>query len=162
MALLIAQSAGEVPFVLLQLIEVERMAQTMVKVEAAQMAKDITQTGRVVLYGIYFDFDKADVKPESDATLVEIAKLHNDAALRLFVVGHTDGQGTAEYNQGLSQRRAEAVVQTLASRHGVAAARLTGVGVGMYAPVASNATEDGRTKNRRVELVPRISPSDAR
>jgi len=74
--------------------------------------------------------------------------------MKLFVVGHTDGQGAPDDNQSLSQRRAEAVVGALVSKHGVAASRLRAVGVGMYAPIATNATEQGRAKNRRVELVP--------
>jgi outer membrane protein OmpA-like peptidoglycan-associated protein len=143
--------------VLLEIIEVQPMTATLVKVDAAAMQKDITETGRVALYGIYFDFDKADVKPESDETLGEIAKLlGNDPQLALFVVGHTDGKGAPDYNQGLSERRAQAVAQVLVSRFGIAASRLHAAGVGMYAPVAPNTTEEGRAKNRRVELVQQI------
>jgi outer membrane protein OmpA-like peptidoglycan-associated protein len=142
-------------YALLEIIEVKPLATTMIKVDAAAMEKNLTQTGRVALYGIYFDFDKSDVKAESDETLQEIAKLlGKDGKLKLFVVGHTDGKGSAEYNQSLSQRRAEAVVRMLVSRFDVAAGRLKGIGVGMYAPVAPNTSEEGRAKNRRVELVP--------
>jgi len=73
--------------------------------------------------------------------------------VKLYVVGHTDNTGTYEYNLDLSRRRAAAVVEALTRGHGVAAARLKAVGVGPVAPVASNATEEGRAKNRRVELV---------
>jgi outer membrane protein OmpA-like peptidoglycan-associated protein len=76
-----------------------------------------------------------------------------DANLSLLIVGHTDNVGGYDANVTLSQRRAEAVFQELTSTYGVAASRLRAVGVGMAAPVASNATDDGRAKNRRVELV---------
>jgi outer membrane protein OmpA-like peptidoglycan-associated protein len=118
------------------------------------MAADISTTGHVALYGIHFDTNSADIKPESEPTLQEIAKLlRNDAALKLYVVGHTDSVGGYEYNIGLSQRRADSVTKALAARHGIAAARLKGAGVGLLAPVAPNDTEEGRAKNRRVELV---------
>jgi OmpA-OmpF porin, OOP family len=108
----------------------------------------------VSLYGIYFDTDKTDVKPESQPTLQEIAKLlKQDASLRLYVVGHTDNVGTYDHNLDLSQRRAAAVVGELTTKHGVAAVRLRPAGVGMLSPVAPNDNEQGRAKNRRVELV---------
>ncbi len=73
--------------------------------------------------------------------------------LRVLIVGHTDSTGDREYNMGLSRRRAEAVVKSLRDHYGIAASRLIPAGVGMLAPVASNRTEEGRAKNRRVELV---------
>jgi outer membrane protein OmpA-like peptidoglycan-associated protein len=106
------------------------------------------------VYGIYFDTGKSDVKPESDAALREIAKLlSQEAKLKLYVVGHTDSVGQLDANMKLSQARAEAVSKTLAAKHGVAASRLKAMGAGPISPVASNATEDGKAKNRRVELV---------
>jgi OmpA-OmpF porin, OOP family len=121
---------------------------------AKSMAQDITQTGRVAIYGIYFDFNKADVKPESDPTLKEISKLlSQNANLKLFVVGHTDNVGEFNYNMKLSQARADAVVKTLTSKYAVVSHRLKSYGVGPLAPVTSNKTEEGRAKNRRVELV---------
>jgi len=126
----------------------------MVTVDAAAMAKDIAATGRVALYGIYFDTDKADIKPESEPTLEEIATLlKQDPKLKLYVVGHTDNVGGYDYNTKLSQRRAASVVNTLTTKHGIQAVRLTAAGVGLLAPVAPNDTEEGRAKNRRVELV---------
>ena len=128
--------------------------QKMVTVAASEMASAITATGRVALYGIYFDFNKADVKPESDPTLEQMAKLLKATpTLKLLVVGHTDAVGSFSSNMDLSQRRAAAVVQALVSRFGVAQGRLTPVGVSFASPVASNTTEEGRAKNRRVELV---------
>ena len=123
-------------------------------VGADEMAEQITVSGRVALYGIYFDTNKTDIKPESEPTVQEMAKLlKNNLALKLFVVGHTDNSGTFSSNMELSQRRAQAVVNTLVSKHAMARDRLIPVGVSFAAPVASNKTEEGRAKNRRVELV---------
>ncbi|HET8624495.1 MAG TPA: DUF4892 domain-containing protein [Gemmatimonadales bacterium] len=140
--------------VLLDLIEAAPMETRMVTVDAGAMAKDVAATGHVALYGIYFDHDKSDLKPESAPTIEEIAKfLKQEPKLTLYVVGHTDNVGGYEYNMGLSSRRAAAVVKELTSRHGVAVARLKPAGTGPLAPVAPNDTEEGRAKNRRVELV---------
>jgi outer membrane protein OmpA-like peptidoglycan-associated protein len=120
--------------------------------DAKSMAQDISATGKVAIYGIYFDFNKADVKPESEPVLKEIAALLKQNP-KLYVVGHTDNVGSLAANMDLSQRRADAVVQALVSKHGVDASRLKAHGVGPLCPVASNKTEEGRAKNRRVELV---------
>jgi outer membrane protein OmpA-like peptidoglycan-associated protein len=144
------------PIVLLDLVETAPMESKMVTVDAGTMAKDIAATGHVALYGFYFDHDKSDVKPESAQTLDEIAKLlKTDPKLSLYVVGHTDNVGLHDYNMALSDRRAAAVVKELTSKHGIAVARLKPAGTGPLAPVAPNDTEDGRAKNRRVELVKR-------
>jgi OOP family OmpA-OmpF porin len=128
--------------------------QKMVVVKADEMARTIESTGRVALYGIFFDTDKTDLKPESTPTLTEIAQMMKaNPTLAILVVGHTDKQGAYEYNIDLSRRRADAVVKALAANHGVEAKRLRGAGVGMLAPAASNDTEEGRAKNRRVEIV---------
>jgi OmpA-OmpF porin, OOP family len=102
----------------------------MVLVQAGEMASAISRAGSVALYGIYFDFDKAEVKTESEPTLEQIAKLLKDnATLKLLVVGHTDNVGSFASNMELSQRRASAVVSALVTRHGISAARLTPVGI---------------------------------
>jgi outer membrane protein OmpA-like peptidoglycan-associated protein len=130
------------------------MESDLITVNAASLANDINRTGHASVYGIYFDTGKADVKPESDATLSEIAKLiQGDPALKLYVVGHTDNQGALDLNMDLSRRRAEAVLAALTTKYAVPATRLKAYGCGPYTPVASNDTEDGRAKNRRVELV---------
>jgi outer membrane protein OmpA-like peptidoglycan-associated protein len=140
--------------VLLEVIETAAMDTGLVTVDAGVMAKEIEATGHVALYGIHFDTNRAELKPESDGALQEIAKLlKQDTNLRLLVVGHTDSVGGVDVNMALSERRAAAVLQALTSRHGIAPARLRAVGVGMAAPVAPNETESGRAKNRRVELV---------
>ena len=109
---------------------------------------------RVLLYGIYFDNDLADLKPQSKPTLDEVGKLMTgDPALKLKVVGHTDNLGTAEHNLDLSTRRAQAVTGALVHDYNIATERLTPIGAGATQPVASNDTEEGRAKNRRVELV---------
>jgi OmpA-OmpF porin, OOP family len=138
----------------LAVVEVKPMESGLVTVNAASLASDITRTGHASVYGIYFDTGKADVKPESDATLKEIAKLlQQDPKLKLYVVGHTDNVGTLASNMDLSKRRGDAVVAALSTKYSVAAARLSAEGDGPTAPVASNDSEDGRAKNRRVELV---------
>jgi OmpA-OmpF porin, OOP family len=135
-------------------IEAKAREQKMVTVNASEMASAIAGTGKIALYGIYFDFNKTDIKPESDPTLEEIGKLlKGSPSMKLLVVGHTDNVGTFAFNTDLSQRRAAAVVGALAGRFGIARERLTPVGVSFACPVASNRAEDGRAKNRRVELV---------
>ena len=137
----------------LRIIEKEAMAQY-ITADAAAFAKDLDTTGHVAVYGIYFDTGKSDLKPESEPALKEVATLlAGDPALTLWVVGHTDAVGQVDANMTLSQARAEAVVHALVTTHGIAAARLRSYGVGPLAPVATNGTEDGRAKNRRVELV---------
>jgi OOP family OmpA-OmpF porin len=140
---------------LAQLIVVtpEQMEKKMAFVNADEMKQALHESGKVALYGVYFDTDKDVMKSESQPTLEEIAKLlKGESSLRLHVVGHTDNQGKAEYNLDLSRRRAASVVRELA-KMGIAANRLDSFGCGPYSPVASNGTEDGRAKNRRVELV---------
>ena len=106
------------------------------------------------VYGITFDTDTATIKAESAQALGEIGKLlQGDPALKVFVVGHTDGTGSVDHNLKLSQDRAQAVTQALTKDYGIAQARLRSFGCGPFAPVASNDTEEGRAKNRRVELV---------
>jgi OOP family OmpA-OmpF porin len=138
----------------LTVVEVKPMQTGLVTVNAASLAADINRTGHASVYGIYFDTGKADVKPESDATLAEISKLlQADANLKLYVVGHTDNVGTLASNMDLSKRRSDAVVKVLATKYNIPAARLSAQGDGPTAPVASNDGEEGRAKNRRVELV---------
>jgi len=138
----------------LDVIEVAPMQQGMVTVDADAMAKEIFQTGSISIYGILFDFDKATIKPESSATFAEIANLLNENPdLKLYVVGHTDNQGSLDYNTNLSQKRASSVVNELVNKHGISQNRLTPKGLAFLAPVDTNRNEEGRSKNRRVELV---------
>lgn len=135
-------------------LETKAMDSRMVVVKSAEMQQQIDQTGRVALYGILFDFNKTELKPESDPTLQEIGKLlAADRSLKVLVVGHTDNAGTFDFNRDLSNRRAAAVVEALVARFHVSKERLFPFGCSFCCPTASNATEDGRAKNRRVELV---------
>ena len=106
------------------------------------------------LQGVHFDFDKATLRPESLTVLDEdVAALSKWGDVKVEVAGHTDSKGSDAYNLNLSQRRAEAVRNYLIGK-GIAAERLTAKGYGESQPVADNATDEGRAKNRRVELVP--------
>jgi OmpA-OmpF porin, OOP family len=135
-------------------VEPQAREQQMVAISASEMAKSIDASGRIALYGIFFDTGKADVKPESKASLDQIAELMKSRSdLKLHVVGHTDNVGVMDANMSLSKRRAESVVTALATNYNVYRARLTGNGVASLAPVQTNSTETGRAKNRRVELV---------
>lgn len=137
----------------LRIVEQQAMEQTIVA-DATVFSNEIRDTGHTAIYGIYFDTGKSTIKPESAQAIGEIAKLlQADPALKIFVVGHTDNQGGVESNIKLSQDRGEAVLQALVREHGIAASRLRAFGCGLFSPVASNDTEEGRAKNRRVELV---------
>ncbi len=137
----------------LTIVEKEAMAQEVVA-DAKSLMSDIQAKGHVSVYGIYFDFDKAEIKPESEPAIKEIAKLlQENKALKLYVVGHTDNIGNIDYNMKLSKARADAVVKELTTKYKVGLDRLKAYGVGSLAPVATNKTDEGRAKNRRVELV---------
>lgn len=130
-------------------------------VSAPEMQQALGATGKISIYGILFDFDKDVIKPESKPTLDEIAKLLTDnPGLKLQIVGHTDNKGTPEYNLNLSKRRAASVVAALTGQYGIAADRLTSEGMGATQPVDTNDTEEGRAKNRRVELVQQGGAAD--
>ncbi|MCY6380039.1 OmpA family protein [Hoeflea prorocentri] len=135
-------------------VELDNLAFQMVDAKAMQEA--FAEKGSITLYGIYFDTDKADIKPESAPTLEEMAKFLKTAPdLSVVIVGHTDNQGAMDYNLNLSQRRAQAVVDALSATYGIGADRLVAAGAGFLAPVAPNDSEDGRAQNRRVEMIPR-------
>ncbi len=137
----------------LTIVEKAAMAQEIVA-DARSLMSDIQTKGSASVYGIYFDFDKADIKPESEPTIREIAKLlQENRGLKLYVVGHTDNIGNIDYNLKLSKARVDAVVRELVTKYRIQSERLRTFGVASLAPVASNKTEEGRAKNRRVELV---------
>ena len=135
-------------------VKVAAMDEKTVVVKAAEMGDSLKSVGRVALYGIYFDTNKADVKAESAPTLDQIAALlKEDPTMKLIVTGHTDTVGGFEFNRALSTRRAKAVVAELNTKHAIAADRLFPFGVSFASPMATNDSEEGRAKNRRVELV---------
>lgn len=137
----------------LDIVEKQSMEQNVVA-DSASMASSINETGKVALYGIYFDSGKAVLKTESGPALQEIAKLLKaDTSLKVYVVGHTDNTGGYDANIKLSMDRAIAVVNALVSQHSVPPASLKACGAGPIAPVGTNITEEGKALNRRVELV---------
>jgi OmpA-OmpF porin, OOP family len=139
---------------MISIIEEKPMETGMVSVNASALKKGIESDGHIAVYGIVFDTNKADLKPQADPIIAEIAKLLKDnPSLRLHVVGHTDNVGDFTSNMDLSRRRAAFVVQALLSRHGIAANRLHAEGVGSLVPLTTNRNEAGRAKNRRVDLV---------
>ncbi|MEO0294454.1 MAG: DUF4892 domain-containing protein [candidate division WOR-3 bacterium] len=140
------------PKVFLGIVELKEMEKGLIT--AKDIYERIKSEGHIAIYGIYFDFNKSDIKPESEPTLKEIAKfLKEHPEIKIYVVGHTDNVGKLEYNMELSKKRAEAVVRELTEKYGIEKERLKPFGVGPLSPVASNNTEEGRAKNRRVELV---------
>lgn len=135
-------------------VETATMDGGMVSAEALGAALD--DTGSVVLDGLYFATGSSDLLPESDAAIAEAAALLKARPeLRLDVQGHTDNVGNEAANLTLSRRRAQAVADALVGDHGIDPARLGVRGFGASQPVADNGSEDGRAKNRRVELVRR-------
>ncbi len=138
-----------------QLFIVEKQEMTQEIVASAEASSnDLRDTGHAAIYGIYFDTGQSVIKPESEAALEQIAKLlKGDSSLKVDVVGHTDNVGGIDPNMKLSQARADAVVTVLTSKYGIVSTRLKAYGVGPLAPVAPNKTDEGRAKNRRVELV---------
>ena len=141
-----------------RLVEDEIIARTGATRHAVRAAlQALVRDGKIAIYGIHFDFDSADIQPQSADQIEQLASLlQGNAALRVLIVGHTDGEGSFDYNLLLSQRRAQSVVDTLANGHGIERGRLQPAGAGMVSPVASNRTEDGRARNRRVEIVEMI------
>ena len=119
----------------LDIVEIAAMQDNLVVADAGALGQGLDRDGKVSVYGIHFDTDKADVKPESKPALDEIAKLLRERpTLTLFVVGHTDMTGDRTHNQALSEARARAIVQALVKDYGIAAARLEGYGVGPLVP----------------------------
>ncbi|WP_407148318.1 OmpA family protein [Bradyrhizobium sp. ORS 86] len=139
----------------LDAVQTGELKNGMVPVSASEIAKRLDTSGQVILSGILFDFNKSQLKPDSRPALDEIAAfLKKDPVRKVYLVGHTDNVGGFDFNMQLSQARADAVVADLISTYGINPARLKGYGAGLLAPIASNATDDGRAKNRRVELIP--------
>ncbi len=135
------------------ILETQAMESRMEVVKSEEITSSIDATGRIAIYGIYFDTDKAEIKPESTESLAEMAKAITSGSGTYLIVGHTDNQGDLSYNQSLSLKRATAVTAALIEQHKIPTAKVIPVGVGMAAPLAPNADESGRAKNRRVEIV---------
>ncbi|MBX2874216.1 MAG: OmpA family protein [Saprospiraceae bacterium] len=140
--------------VLVDIIEEEALEDGKIDVDPDYIAKQIEQFGTVSLYGIYFDFDKATIQQESGPALQAVAEyLKAEPSIKLYIIGHTDMKGSLPYNLGLSEKRAQAVVEALVTQHQIKRDRIEGKGVGPLSPKSTNRTEEGRRLNRRVELV---------
>jgi len=149
-----AQYAADTNVFIVDVIEVRAAETGLVVIDAEAMSKEILEKGKTVIYGLYFEYDKAALTEESKPALDEIAKLlTNEPDLSVYVVGHTDMKGTLEHNLNLSKERAAAIADALAKDYGIARERLEPHGVGPLVPVFTNASDAGREKNRRVELV---------
>lgn len=133
-------------------IEVEAVETGLVSVD--NISNDITKRGHIAIYGIYFDTGKSVLKAESDKALITISDfIKNNKDKKFYIVGHTDNKGEFDANMKLSEERAKSVIKELISKHGVNPEQLKAYGVSSLAPVYSNKTEEGRTRNRRVEIV---------
>lgn len=138
----------------MQIVEPKTMPTGQVKVDAKALERGLIAEGKIALYGLYFDTGKSEIKPESKEQLAEMANLlQAQPALRVYIVGHTDSQGKLEANITLSQQRAQSVATALVTGYKIEPKRLEARGVGSLVPVASNAADAGRARNRRVELV---------
>ncbi|WP_299311789.1 OmpA family protein [uncultured Halomonas sp.] len=126
----------------------------MVPQKVEELETGLVQDGRVIVNAILFEFDRAEILPESAQALETVTDLlRARPELKLLVVGHTDVVGSFDYNLRLSVERAQAVVGWLGSRGGIDASRLRAAGAGPMSPITTNRTESGRAQNRRVELV---------
>ncbi|WP_165726210.1 OmpA family protein [Pseudoalteromonas sp. SA25] len=145
----------------LLVMRTEPLITGLIETNSDKVLEQLKQKGKASIYGVLFDYDKAVIKPESKQSLDVIAQvLEKNKKLSLYVVGHTDDKGSAEYNLALSKRRANAVVKALIADYGIAKTRLIPQGVGPYSPAATNKNELGRELNRRVELVQRLSDAN--
>ncbi|GFZ93690.1 OmpA family protein [Dyella caseinilytica] len=151
--LFINGNEGKPAGIYLQICEGKAMAAGEVTVDAKAMAQGLSQQGHIALYGIHFGTDSAVLSADSTPTLQQMAALMKSRpTLKVYIVGHTDNTGTLEHNLALSTQRAESVVKALQAL-GIAPSQMSAKGLASFAPIASNTTDDGKTKNRRVELV---------
>jgi len=140
----------------IDILEAQAMEKGLVAVTAAALRKGLAADGKVVLEGLFFDTGRTVLKPESKPALDVIGQfLKNDSAVQVFIVGHTDTDGTLEQNMTLSLNRAKAVVAALVADYGIGAARLSAHGVGPLSPAKTNRSDAGKAANRRVEMVTR-------
>lgn len=138
----------------LDIIEEQSLITEEVTVSLETLAQDIRDTGKAVLGGLYFDHNSKNLLPTSESALKVIATfLGQQAENKFLVVGHTDNVGGFNFNENLSLGRALSVTKTLIDTYNIPAQQLKPYGVAFAAPVMSNATEAGRARNRRVELI---------
>lgn len=133
-------------------IEVQSIDKGLVTVK--DLDSDLSQNGHIAIYGIHFDSGKSEIKQESTQTLKNIAEfLNTHPDKKYIIVGHTDNTGNFDENLKLSLERANAVLNKLVADYNVKAAQLKAYGDGSTAPIATNTTDEGQAKNRRVEIV---------
>ncbi len=138
----------------IDIIETRPLTKVALNVKSDELSQEIKSNGRVSLYGIEFDYDKASLKKGASSQLSEIAKfLKSNENISIYVVGHTDNKGSYQYNQTLSEKRANTIVNTLSKQYQIKSERLHAVGIGPVAPDAANNNVQNMQKNRRVELV---------
>ncbi|MDI1353607.1 MAG: OmpA family protein [bacterium] len=132
-----------------KIIEMEAMTQD---IQSTEIFQKLSAEGHIALY-INFETGKSDIKPESQKVIDEMAEmLNNNATLKVSIEGHTDNVGTTANNKTLSESRARAVMNALIAK-GIDKGRLSSKGWGQEKPVADNITDEGKAKNRRVEIV---------
>jgi len=149
-----SQALSDRVSVLVEVVTPKAMDRNIVVLDASAIGNSLANDGAVSLYGLYFDTDKAVLQPASKPQLDQLAQfLKANPAIQAYVVGHTDNQGALDHNMALAAARAKAIADALTATYAVASARLTPKGVGPLAPAASNSSEAGRAKNRRVQLV---------
>jgi OmpA-OmpF porin, OOP family len=146
---------GERTYIFLALLEEKAPDLGNVQVfDATAIQGKLTSEGKIAFYALYFDTGKSDLKPESKPQLDSMAEvLKSNPAFNVYIVGHTDTVGDLTMNLDLSRRRAQAVATALTTTYAIPASRITSQGVGPLSPIASNADESGRQRNRRVEMV---------
>ena len=133
--------------------EVTRIEFPQPSTAATSLERSLTEDKHALVYGIYFKFARADIRPVSEPVLQEIATLmKKNPGWKLSIVGHTDSIGVDKANLDLSRRRAQSVRTALVERYGIEAERLTSGGYGASQPQVKNDTPENRARNRRVEL----------
>jgi len=149
-----SQALSDRVSVLVEVVTPKAMDRNIVVLDASAIGQSLAADGAVSFYGLYFDTDKAVLQPASKPQLDQLAQfLKANPAIQAYVVGHTDNHGALDHNMALAAARAKAIADALTASYGIASARLLPKGVGPLAPAASNSSEAGRAKNRRVQLV---------
>lgn len=140
--------------IVLDIVETGSIKDNLISIDPQFLSQSLTASGKVVLQGVFFDTNKAEVKSESATALKAIADyLAQNQKAKVFIVGHTDNDGSYQHNVELSSRRAAAVAAALVKTHKIEDGRLQAIGVGPVSPIGSNASEEGKATNRRVEMV---------
>jgi len=154
-AAVLAIAVGE-QFTDIHIIELTQMDEGMVTLDANALGSSLEDDGYVIVHGIYFDSAKTSIKAKSKPALDQVAKLlSSKPEMNIYIVGHTDMQGSLKNNIALSKKRANSVLEALATQYGITRSRMEAQGMGPLAPEASNKDEKGRSKNRRVVIVVR-------